>query len=58
MHVALAILFVLGLTVILLLPIWQFSRGWGYGPAVIVVMVLLVLLAMTVSGRVPAAVVP
>jgi uncharacterized protein DUF3309 len=35
------------------LPVWRFSRGWGYAPAIIVGMVFLTLLAMTFAGLVP-----
>ena len=58
MTVAAAILTVLVLAVILVLPIWPFSRSWGFGPAVLVGIILLVLLAMAVAGRVPGMVVP
>ncbi len=35
------------------LPWWSYSRWWGYGPAVLIAMTLLVLLAMTLTGRIP-----
>jgi len=35
------------------LPVWPFSRGWGYGPAVVIGIVFLMLLVMTLTGRVP-----
>ena len=58
MTVATVILTVLVLAMILVLPIWPFSRSWGYGPAVLVGLVLLVLLAMAATGRVPGVTVP
>jgi hypothetical protein len=50
---ALVVLAVIGLILIGVLPIWPFSRGWGYGPAVIIGLVLFILLVMTLTGRVP-----
>ena len=58
MTVATVILTVLVLAMILVLPIWPFSRSWGYGPAVFVGIILSVLLAMAATGRVPGVVVP
>ena len=36
------------------LPLWPYSRGWGYGPSIVIGLVLLILLAMALTGRVPA----
>jgi uncharacterized protein DUF3309 len=38
---------------VLFLPLWPFSREWGYAPAVIVGIIFTVLLAMTAAGLVP-----
>jgi len=50
---AFTVLALIGLILIIVLPIWPFSRGWGYGPAVVIGIVFLMLLAMTLTGRVP-----
>ena len=44
---AFIVLAMIGFILIGVLPIWPFSRGWGYGPAVVIGIVLLMLLAMT-----------
>jgi hypothetical protein len=53
MAFASVVLAVIGLILVGVLPIWPFSRGWGYGPAVIIGLVLFILLVMTLTGRVP-----
>jgi len=50
---AFTVLALIGLILIVVLPIWPFSRGWGYGPAVVIGIVFLMLLVMTLTGRVP-----
>jgi Protein of unknown function (DUF3309) len=35
------------------LPWWSYSKWWGYGPPLLVGIILLVLLLMTVMGRIP-----
>ena len=50
---AFTVLALIGLILIIVLPIWPFSRGWGYGPAVVIGIVFLMLLAMTLTGRIP-----
>src|SRR5262249_16156284 len=50
---AFTVLALIGLILIGVLPIWPFSRGWGYGPAVIIGLVLFILLVMTLTGHVP-----
>jgi hypothetical protein len=34
------------------LPAWPYSRGWGYGPGGMLGTVLIVLLVLTLMGRV------
>lgn len=34
------------------LPNWGYSRGWGYGPSGLVGVALLILVIMTLMGRV------
>jgi hypothetical protein len=48
--VLLAVLLAAALAV---LPIWPFSEGWGYGPAIVIGIVLLILMFMALTGRVP-----
>jgi hypothetical protein len=45
----------LGLFFILfgVLPWWPYSRWWGYGPAVLIAVIFLVLLLMMLTGRIP-----
>jgi hypothetical protein len=50
---AFTVLALIGLILIGVLPVWPFSRGWGYGPAVVIGIVFLMLLVMTLTGRVP-----
>jgi Protein of unknown function (DUF3309) len=38
---------------VLALPVWRFSRAWGYGPAVVIGIVIIILLGMTYTGRIP-----
>ncbi len=33
-------------------PAWPYSRGWGYGPSVLVGLVLVVLLILVLMGRI------
>jgi hypothetical protein len=35
------------------LPLWPYSRTWGYGPSVLVALIFVVLLVMTLTGRTP-----
>ena len=53
MTLAIILLGALSLVFLGVLPIWPFSREWGFGGAILVATVLLVLLAMTLTGRVP-----
>jgi hypothetical protein len=53
MTFAFTLLALIGLILIGVLPVWPFSRGWGYGPAVVIGIVFLMLLVMTLTGRVP-----
>jgi len=32
---------------VLALPVWPFSRAWGYGPAVVIGIVIIILVGMT-----------
>jgi hypothetical protein len=34
-------------------PHWPYSRGWGYGPSGILVLLLVVLIVLVLVGRVP-----
>ena len=54
MPLATAIL--VGIMILLLgvLPWWPYSRGRGYGPSGLIGVVLLILLVMAITGRVPA----
>jgi hypothetical protein len=45
------VLIALFLILIGVLPWWPYSRWWGYGPAVVVAIIFLVLAAM---GRIPS----
>jgi Protein of unknown function (DUF3309) len=47
------ILLVLVFVLISVLPCWSYSRWWGYGPAVLIGLIFIVLLAMTLTGRIP-----
>jgi hypothetical protein len=53
MSFAVTVLVVLGLTLLGVLPVWPFSRDWGYVPAIVVGIVVAVLLVMAATGRVP-----
>jgi len=33
------------------LPVWPHSRGWGYYPSGLIGLVILILLALSLSGR-------
>ena len=44
---AFTVLTLIGFILIGVLPVWPFSRGWGYGPAVVIGIVFLMLLVMT-----------
>lgn len=37
--------------VIVLLPSWPYSRGWGYGPTSIVGVILIILVILLLTGR-------
>lgn len=45
--IVLAVLMLLGV-----IPAWPHSRGWGYGPAGGVGLVLVILLVLALSGRI------
>ena len=49
-----AILTMLVVLVLGFLPSWPYSRGWGYGPSGLIGVVLVILLVMALTGRVPA----
>lgn len=34
------------------LPSWRHSKGWGYGPSGLVLVVLIILIALLVEGRI------
>jgi hypothetical protein len=34
------------------LPAWPYSRGWGYGPSGIALVVVIILVILLVTGRV------
>ena len=53
MNFAAIILVVLLLIFLAVLPVWPYSRAWGYAPAILIGTVLLILLVMTVRGQVP-----
>jgi hypothetical protein len=42
---------VLALALTAAAPLWPHSRGWGYYPSGLIGLVLLILLALSVSGR-------
>jgi hypothetical protein len=45
----LVVILILALTASL--PVWPHSRGWGYYPSGFIGLVLLILLALSISGR-------
>jgi hypothetical protein len=45
------LLIILLLLVIGAVPAWPHSRGWGYGPSGVLGLILIVLLIMTLTGR-------
>ena len=53
MALALALLAILALTFVGLLPVWLFSRDWGYGGAIIVGVILVIFIVLTATGSVP-----
>jgi hypothetical protein len=53
MTFATIILVILALMFLGVLPVWPFSRDWGYAPAIFIGGVLVVLLTMALTGRVP-----
>jgi hypothetical protein len=53
MSVAVTILAGLAVAFISVLPVWPFSRDWGYAPAILIGVVLLTLFSLTVTGKVP-----
>jgi hypothetical protein len=53
MRFATAILLLMLLIFVGVLPMWPFSRAWGFAPAILVGAVLLVLLVMALTGQVP-----
>lgn len=34
------------------LPTWPYSRGWGYGPSGLTLVLLIILIVLLVSGRI------
>ncbi len=55
MGLAIGVLIGLALAAVLALPVWPFNRAWGYGPAVVIAIVFIILLSMTYAGRIPGA---
>jgi hypothetical protein len=53
MILELSILGALLLALLVVLPIWPYSRDWGYWPVAIVAIVLVTLLVMTLAAMVP-----
>jgi Protein of unknown function (DUF3309) len=53
MTLEIVILIILAL-VVGLLPSWPYSREWGYGPSGLIGVVLVILLVMALTGRIPA----
>jgi hypothetical protein len=53
MKFAAVVLVVLLLIILAVLPVWPYSRAWGYGPTILIGTVLVVLLIMTLRGQVP-----
>lgn len=53
---ALELIILISLVIVLAgtLPWWRYSRGWGYGAPGFIGAVLVILLMMAVTGRVPA----
>ena len=42
------------LLVIGAVPAWPYSRGWGYGPSGVLVLLFIVLIVLMVFGAIPA----
>jgi hypothetical protein len=42
---------VLILALVAAVPVWPHSRGWGYFPSGLIGLVILILLALSLSGR-------
>jgi hypothetical protein len=53
MSFAVTLLGMLVVAFISVLPVWPFSRDWGYAPAILIGVVLLTLFSLTVTGHVP-----
>jgi hypothetical protein len=53
MGLAAGVLIGLAVAEVLALPLWSHNRGWGYGPAVVIGIVIIILLGMTFTGRIP-----
>jgi hypothetical protein len=47
------ILVLTAIALIVVLPSWPYSRGWGYGPCGVIGAVFLALLVMALIGHVP-----
>jgi hypothetical protein len=47
------VLVLLCVVLVVVSPFWSFSSNWGYGPAVVVGSVLMVLMMMALSGQLP-----
>jgi hypothetical protein len=46
-----ALIIILVLMLIGAVPAWPYNRGWSYGPSAIVLLILVVLLAMRLLGK-------
>ncbi len=49
----LILLLILGIFLIGALPLWSHARGWGYGPSILLAIVVVVLVAMVFLGVLP-----
>jgi hypothetical protein len=52
MSIATLLLIILLVMLILSIPTWPYSRGWGYRPSGLVGILLIVLLILLLTGRV------
>jgi uncharacterized protein DUF3309 len=46
-----ALVIILILMLIGAVPAWPYNRGWSYGPAAILLLILVILLAMRLLGK-------
>jgi hypothetical protein len=51
MSLGLLLLIVLVLMLVGAMPSWRYSNGWGYGPSGVLGVVLIVVIAMFLMGR-------